>query len=97
MGKRYGKFVFGSISTFKISDIYFPHFLFTSLATICLIDFFKSSVSKYPNKVKKYLQSTYPLERFGQPKEIASIVLYLASEQSSFVTGSLINVDGGTL
>ena len=35
------------------------------------------------------------LKRFGEPEEIVSSVLYLASDHSSFTTGSVINVDGG--
>ena len=37
----------------------------------------------------------YPLGRIGQPTEIADAVLYLASPRSSFITGTLLNVDGG--
>ena len=51
---------------------------------------------KYPNEVKKYLKSVYPIERFARPIEIASMVVFLASELSSFTTGSLINIDGGS-
>ena len=36
-----------------------------------------------------------PMGRFGKPEEIANAVLYLASEESSFVTGHLLLVDGG--
>jgi NAD(P)-dependent dehydrogenase (short-subunit alcohol dehydrogenase family) len=35
------------------------------------------------------------LKRFGEPEEIVSAMLYLASDHSSFTTGSVINVDGG--
>jgi NAD(P)-dependent dehydrogenase (short-subunit alcohol dehydrogenase family) len=38
-----------------------------------------------------------PLQRIGSPEEIAQAVLYLASEASSFVTGSALVVDGGGL
>lgn len=36
-----------------------------------------------------------PLGRWGEPEEVARAVLYLASEESSFVTGSILTVDGG--
>lgn len=36
-----------------------------------------------------------PLKRFGAASEIAGIIVYLASEESSFVTGSDFVVDGG--
>jgi NAD(P)-dependent dehydrogenase (short-subunit alcohol dehydrogenase family) len=35
------------------------------------------------------------LNRFGQPEDIAYAVLYLASEESSYVTGSALVIDGG--
>lgn len=37
-----------------------------------------------------------PLPRFGQPEEVASMIAVLLSEESSFVTGSIVGVDGGT-
>ncbi|MFL5737833.1 MAG: SDR family NAD(P)-dependent oxidoreductase [Actinomycetota bacterium] len=39
--------------------------------------------------------SERPLRRMGDPEEIASVVLFLASEESSFVTGAALPVDGG--
>jgi 3-oxoacyl-[acyl-carrier protein] reductase len=37
-----------------------------------------------------------PLKRLGTPQNVADVVLFLASEMSGFVTGELINVNGGT-
>lgn len=37
----------------------------------------------------------YPLGRFGRPEEIAAAILYLASDESAFVTGVALPVDGG--
>ena len=38
-----------------------------------------------------------PLKRFGTPEEVANAVLYLASDESSYTTGSELMVDGGVL
>ncbi len=46
-------------------------------------------------EVKRKLTSMTPLKRFGEPREIASAVRYLASEEASFITGAELLVDGG--
>jgi 2-deoxy-D-gluconate 3-dehydrogenase len=36
-----------------------------------------------------------PAGRFGKPEEIAGAAIFLASDASTFVTGTIVNVDGG--
>ncbi len=43
------------------------------------------------------LAAMHPLGRIGQPEDVANGVLYLASDESSFVTGSTLTIDGGWL
>lgn len=41
--------------------------------------------------------AAHPIGRIGQPEEVANVVLFLAGDKASFVTGSYVNVDGGLL
>lgn len=54
------------------------------------------SVNERPKDKAKILSRT-PLGRIGQPDEVANVAAFLASEQSSYVTGQIIYVDGGRL
>ena len=47
-------------------------------------------------KVAEFIKR-YPLKRLGQPNDIAPAVVYLASDASSFMTGSVMVIDGGTM
>ncbi len=50
---------------------------------------------KLPEQVKKKMLSNIPAGRWGEPEEVARAVLFLVSEMSSYITGQVINVDGG--
>lgn len=43
----------------------------------------------------EYIHRAVPMDRFGKPEEIADAVLFLASERAAFITGAMLNVDGG--
>ncbi|PHM35711.1 SDR family NAD(P)-dependent oxidoreductase [Xenorhabdus innexi] len=52
-------------------------------------------LSKIPDDLKKQLISLHPLGRLGVPEEVAKAVLFLASNDASFITGTTLIVDGG--
>lgn len=43
----------------------------------------------------KHMTAMTALKRYGQPNEIAAVAAFLASEETSFLTGATIDVDGG--
>lgn len=50
---------------------------------------------KLAEDTKAFMLKQIPLERLGQPDEIAKVVRFLASEDASYMTGQTIHVDGG--
>jgi len=48
-----------------------------------------------PQDIKENLKKQIPLERLGTPEDIAETVYFLVSEASSYITGQVINVNGG--
>jgi len=59
--------------------------------------FVKKRISEYPDPQKAYeeMSATQALGRMATPQEIAASVLYLASDEASFVTGTAFEIDGG--
>lgn len=54
-----------------------------------------SMVESVPDKVLDQLKRNTPLGRLGEPEDIANAYLFLASKEASFITGTVLNVDGG--
>lgn len=48
-----------------------------------------------PESVKEKALSDIPLGKAGQPEDVANAVLFLASDQASYITGQVVHVDGG--
>ena len=49
------------------------------------------------DEVKEEISKTIPLKRMGTPQDVANVVKFLASKDSSYITGQVINIDGGML
>ncbi|TLS38272.1 3-oxoacyl-ACP reductase FabG [Pseudalkalibacillus caeni] len=54
-------------------------------------------VAKVPEKVIAKMKEQVPLQRLGKPSDIANAYLYLASEESNYVNGTVLHVDGGII
>jgi meso-butanediol dehydrogenase / (S,S)-butanediol dehydrogenase / diacetyl reductase len=50
-----------------------------------------------PERLRSEFAAVAPLGRFGRPREIANCILFLASDEASFVTGAALVADGGTV
>lgn len=60
--------------------------------------FIQTDMTKYvTNEIKQEIMESSALGRLGTPEDVASVVLFLASEKSEFITGQVIGVDGGWL
>jgi len=54
-----------------------------------------SMTERLPAEVKQKLSSQIPFGKLGKPEDVANVVLFLVSEESSYITGEVIKVDGG--
>ncbi len=53
------------------------------------------TVSKMAEKYQNMIIENTPLKRIGQPEEVANVVVFLVSDEASFVTGAMVEVSGG--
>ena len=51
--------------------------------------------AKLPEEIKKKMLEAIPLGKLGTPEDVANVCLFLASQESSYITGQTITIDGG--
>jgi 3-oxoacyl-[acyl-carrier protein] reductase len=54
-------------------------------------------VQRIPKPQQETLASSHPVARLGTPLDVASAALFLASEQSSWITGTVLDIAGGAV
>lgn len=57
-------------------------------------DMVRSTIT--PEAIRDYAQS-FPIQRLGQPEEVAALVAFLASERAAYITGASLDINGGDL
>jgi NAD(P)-dependent dehydrogenase (short-subunit alcohol dehydrogenase family) len=63
-----------------------------------LVDnFIKANYPHREGEMYSYLAQYQPIGRMGKPDEVANLILYLCSEDASFITGSVYDIDGGVV
>jgi 3-oxoacyl-[acyl-carrier protein] reductase len=45
--------------------------------------------------LSEFVMANIPMERVGMPEEVASVVMFLSSDEASYITGAVIPIDGG--
>jgi len=51
--------------------------------------------ARLPEEVKQRMLNMIALKRFGKPEDVAAAVRFLASEEAGYITGHVLNVNGG--
>lgn len=55
------------------------------------------SVDRGEDEIRQRIESAVPLARYGKPEEVGQLVAWLLSDNSSYVTGQMVGIDGGLL
>lgn len=72
-----------------------PHGITVNAVCPALVDTDMSSLFT-DEELKRYI-GTVPLRRLGKPEDVAQAVLYLCSEEASYITGEVLDINGGLL
>jgi 3-oxoacyl-[acyl-carrier protein] reductase len=51
--------------------------------------------AEWPEEKRRQIIEAIPLKRLGRPEEVAGVALFLASDQADFITGEIIDINGG--
>ena len=95
---HYGASKGGVISLVKgLSTELAPHNILVNCVAPGWVDTdMAASVTKFPRELRKATRNI-PLHRFAKPEEIAMPILFLASKMASYMTGEVVNVNGGNV
>ena len=87
----------GALTQFSksIAVEYGPHGIRSNAICPGIIETNMTAAIRRDTQLEKSLLKGYPLGRFGLPEDVANACLFLASDQSSFITGINLPVDGG--
>jgi NAD(P)-dependent dehydrogenase (short-subunit alcohol dehydrogenase family) len=74
-----------------------PHGIRVNAVAPGVIDTAMTARSLATAEVREWMMANIPLNRIGQPRDVANVALFLASSEASYMTGSIVFVDGGWL
>lgn len=74
-----------------------PHGILVNAIAPGAIDTPMASVKDIPKEIMKQYLAKIPLKRFGKSEEVSAAVVFLASNEASYITGSTLYIDGGWL
>jgi 3-oxoacyl-[acyl-carrier protein] reductase len=53
--------------------------------------------AQMPEKIIKMMGDKVPVKRWGEPEDVANAYCFLASDEASYISGTVLNVDGGVV